>query len=880
MQDSLPAHGIQLVNTPEEADLIGTHIQIPGGWEKRFADKPIIAHCHGLYWEEFEWPAWAHEANHQVLGAIKTADRSTVPTDWVATAVRRHTGRNCAIIPHGIDAENWNADRPSLGYVYWDKTRPDPVCDPTHVNEVAKLVPTIPFVSTFGEPAENVRITGKVPFAEAKEAMEQAGVYLCTARETFGVSILQAFAAGVPVVGWRWGGAQELVEEGVTGFLARPYDWEGLAECIRRALEEGPSMRANLQAAAAKFTWDRAAEMYADLYREAWAEKNAKPKVTVLVTAYKLDKYLRDTLDSVQNQVLQEWECIIVDDNSPDNCGRIADEYAARDPRFRVIHNEKNMYLAGARNVGLAAARGKYIMSLDADDMLPPHATRILSEALDQDPKIHVAYGAVYFVGEDGNEPQVYGAKWSPGHSGWPIDFAWELQLRGDVVDADGNRHSAPNCLPYSSMIRTRAAREMGGWRERCRTAEDADFWARLSSYGYNPKRVTDADCLIYRVRTDSMSQTNARVDHTLWFGWRRANVSAAPAGVDMGLRPRVPSLEPPGISVIIPVGPGHERLVQTAVDSLEAQSWRGWEAIVVNDTGEELPPILPSWVRVFDTGGRKGVAHARNQGVRHSRGRILFFLDADDFLQPDALETFYRVYADEMEFDTVYYSDFFEDVHGENEWTLYECPNWDPNRLISNGMIGAVSMLIPRHIFQRVGGFDETIKGWEDWNLQIALADAGVCSRRIAAPLWNYRKRTGQRREENMADFEGSKNDILERWSDYYEGKRSLAMACSSCRKPNSSTVQGTQQKINQAQAKNDEALAAGLVAVIYEGPRDALHSYVSQRTKQTYRFANGRWNYVHPDDVEWLLSIRGFKRYQGEEKSKTPERKTPVLR
>jgi hypothetical protein len=351
---------------------------------------------------------------------------------------------------------------------------------------------------------------------------------------------------------------------------------------------------------------------------------------------------------------------------------------------------------------------------------------------------------------------------------------------------------------------------------------------------------------------------------------------------VDLGLQPRVPSLEPPGVSVIIPVGPGHERLVQTAVDSLEAQTWRGWEAVVVNDTGEPLPAILPTWVRVIDTPGRKGVAYARNRGAEAARSRLFLWLDADDYLQPDALETFWTTYADQQEFDAVYYSDFFEDVSGPNEWRLFETPDWDPKKLITNGMIGAVTMLVPRHVHEKIGGFDEQVHGWEDWNYQIALADAGFCSRRIAVPLWNYRKHTGSRREANMADFEASKQDILRRWSDYYEGKRDISMACSSCRKPNQSTVAGTYQKVAEAQQATQEATASGLVQIIYNGPRDALHSYRSNTTGQTYRFAAGRWNYVHPADVDWLLGVKGFSLYKPEEDGGKAERvtRTPVLK
>ncbi|MDE5957536.1 MAG: glycosyltransferase, partial [Muribaculaceae bacterium] len=62
------------------------------------------------------------------------------------------------------------------------------------------------------------------------------------------------------------------------------------------------------------------------------------PKISIIVPIYKVERYLPECLDSIIRQTFTDWECILVDDGSPDNCGKICDEYAARDPRFRVIH--------------------------------------------------------------------------------------------------------------------------------------------------------------------------------------------------------------------------------------------------------------------------------------------------------------------------------------------------------------------------------------------------------------------------------------------------------------------------------------------------------------------------------------------------------------
>ena len=91
------------------------------------------------------------------------------------------------------------------------------------------------------------------------------------------------------------------------------------------------------------------------------------PKISIIVPVYKVEPYLRKCIDSILNQTFKDFELILVDDGSPDNCGKICDEYAEKDERIIVIHNE-NMGVSSARNCGIDKARGKYIAFIDPDD--------------------------------------------------------------------------------------------------------------------------------------------------------------------------------------------------------------------------------------------------------------------------------------------------------------------------------------------------------------------------------------------------------------------------------------------------------------------------------------------------------------------------------
>lgn len=94
-------------------------------------------------------------------------------------------------------------------------------------------------------------------------------------------------------------------------------------------------------------------------------------EISIIVPIYKVERYLKRCVDSILNQTFTDFELILVDDGSPDNCGRICDEYAEKDNRIYVIHKE-NGGLSDARNAGLDYATGQYIIFVDSDDFVEP----------------------------------------------------------------------------------------------------------------------------------------------------------------------------------------------------------------------------------------------------------------------------------------------------------------------------------------------------------------------------------------------------------------------------------------------------------------------------------------------------------------------------
>jgi len=106
--------------------------------------------------------------------------------------------------------------------------------------------------------------------------------------------------------------------------------------------------------------------------------------ISIIIPVYKVEKYLRQTLDSVLAQTYSDWELLPVDDCSPDGCREILKEYAALDSRIKPVFLDQNKGAWNARNQGLKRAQGRYIAFLDGDDIwLPDKLLKTFSYMLD-----------------------------------------------------------------------------------------------------------------------------------------------------------------------------------------------------------------------------------------------------------------------------------------------------------------------------------------------------------------------------------------------------------------------------------------------------------------------------------------------------------------
>lgn len=899
MKKYLPEFGIEIVNSPDEADIINAHGAMP---VDRF-NKPIISSCHGLYWADYDWGATMHRVNQLVIESMRRAKAVTAPSYWVRNAITRGMLIDPTVVYHGVEIDEFMPDDNPADWVLWNKARVDPISDPAPLNELARLMPDVRFVTTYGDEAKNVKVLGSVLYERMKQIVAKAGVYLATTRETFGIGTLEAMACGVPVVGWAFGGQVEIIKQGVTGYLVPEGDYEQLQKAIRLALKNRTELGKNArQDVIERWQWRDKIEKYADVIKQVYEieyRKNA-PKVSVIVTNYNLEKYLPDAIKSVVSQTFNDYECIVVDDCSKNKISlgefnrMVGDNKKFPQLPFSLLSTPHNTGLSGARNYGLRHAKGKYIIYLDADDMLAPNALEVLSTELDKDQGIHIAYGHLDLINDDGTN-QRRNANKNGNDLFPPAEFSWRGQL------------SHLNQLPYASMMRREVLENSGGYRVRDSRNEDASFWARVTSYGYVAKKVTQASTLIYRLRGDSKSANEMRKfgkepNWLAWLPFRFAdnakdgekiskrhnseipNAAIVPFGAQ-GLPPRswarygrywnVRHHQNPVLSVVIPVGPNHKDYVIDALDSLIAQDFQDWEAIVVNDTGKKWATIPGApYARIVTPKEKhpdaRGAGEARNAGVKAARGGLLVFLDADDYLLPGALSTLYEAWQS-TDGNCVVYGDWLV-PRGDELPDYYKSYDFtcdiDSDDVILRRIIHPVTALYPRWAHDQIGGFNITMPAWEDWDYQIKMyAHIGLCGLRVEAPIIAYRPNTGLRRKfasyaeatTEEHDKIKAQNDKLKKilyneHIDYY--RRRKPMACKKC--PNGKPYNKALADLPQSDFEAMIARNGDGMILEYVGPMSGKFTVKGPASGKTYRTMltnDGMLLFdVHPQDAESL--------------------------
>jgi glycosyltransferase involved in cell wall biosynthesis len=452
---------------------------------------------------------------------------------------------------------------------------------------------------------------------------------------------------------------------------------------------------------------------------------------------------------------MTNWECFIINDASDDNSEEIAREATKDDARFHVLSaNFRN--LSATRNYGISQGTGIFVCCIDSDDRLGHEDFfEVLISELEKDRTIGIAYTSLTLMDENG----------VLGHSpSWPPD----------TFDAEG-QYAHVNQLPTCNVFRREAWERAGGYRPFYHMVEDAELWSTMIDIGYSAVHCVKSGWFHYRLHNKSASQVHrtGETPEPDWLEWHPWAISKDRPFAAGGRPPRgswpVRFYNEPDVSVIIPVGPGHEELVKDALHSLEGQTHRFWECIVVNDSGHPLDLKNGfSWARVIEANYlfRLGAGTARNFGAKYAKGDYLVFLDADDMLKPTFLADTLAGYKQHGKY---IYTDWLTHEKQTN-WQVHETRDYSYEAVAEKPSLHPITCLIPRYWFEAVGGFDETLPAFEDVDLFMKFFVHGYCGMRVKKPLLIYNLDSGKRRKASV-DYEPTfKNLLKKRYGAYME--------------------------------------------------------------------------------------------------------------
>ena len=201
------------------------------------------------------------------------------------------------------------------------------------------------------------------------------------------------------------------------------------------------------------------------------------PLISVIVPCYNQAQYLDECLQSVLDQTYQNWECIIVNDGSPDHTEEIAKKWVEKDARFRYLFKE-NGGISSARNAGIEIAKGEWILPLDADDKIGNQYLELAEKKFENDYK--VIYCATRFFGAKEGE--------------WKLaDFSLKTLAKFNI-------------LTCSALYKKKDWIEIGGYDKRfVYGIEDYDFWISLLKNGGNVYKI-NSTLFYYRIKNESRS--------------------------------------------------------------------------------------------------------------------------------------------------------------------------------------------------------------------------------------------------------------------------------------------------------------------------------------------------------------------------------------
>ncbi|MFQ3683985.1 glycosyltransferase [Roseiflexus sp.] len=470
-----------------------------------------------------------------------------------------------------------------------------------------------------------------------------------------------------------------------------------------------------------------------------------QPLISVIMPVYNApaDLLIR-AVESVLAQSYPKWELCIVDDGSSEAHVRpVLQRLARRDRRIRVQFVDQNGGIAFASNRCLAMARGDFVVFLDNDDELAPHALFMVAELLSHHPDADLVYSDEDKIGPDNRREQPF----------FKPDFSYDLLL-------------SYNYICHLLALRRSLVTEIGGFRAGYDGAQDYDLVLRvvertrrsrihhIPDVLYHWRIIEGSTSANYWNKPKAMEASLRLLDEhltrMLGEGYGALEVFRLSDTAPPVYRPRYALVDQPLVSVVIGTR-DQLNMLKPCVDSLAATTYSHYEIIIVNNNSSEaatltylesLPRTNP-YVRVIDYPYPFNYSALNNYGIRQARGDVIVLLNNDvELFTPDWLEIMLG-YAQQRRIGAVGVKLLYPDktiqhagvivgvggVAGHAQKRLSATlPGYAhfPNTVRNYSAVTAACMMFRRAVWEEVGGLDE--------RLAVAFNDVDFCLRLGAA--------------------------------------------------------------------------------------------------------------------------------------------------
>lgn len=452
----------------------------------------------------------------------------------------------------------------------------------------------------------------------------------------------------------------------------------------------------------------------------------ATPLVSVLMPVFNTEpKFLAQAIQSVKNQLYKNWELIIVNDCST-NRETLKLLEKERDTKIKLFHREKNGGISIATQDALLKASGDWVVLLDHDDVIPPHALyRIVKEARD----------GVEFIYTDEDKITENGERFYPF---FKPDFDPELLV-------------SMNYICHLSAFKRNRLIKVGGFREGFEGAQDWDCVLRYTKE-LKPNQIKHIPEILYHWRAISTSTAASAEAKPYVFQAQQLAVTEHLPGVDVGydidyqhVVATYPSANPL-VSVIIPTK-DKKALLEVCVNGLvNKTNYKNLEIIIIDNgsTDQEaldylrsLPQII-SYVRVIRDDGPFNFSRLNNRAVREAKGELLLFLNNDiEIVEPEWLTEMVSLavrpdtgavgakllYPD----GRIQHAGVILGIGGvaghSHKFFQGSDPGYFKRNILRHSVsaVTAACLLIRAELFRKVGGFDEE-------HLTVAFNDVDFC--------------------------------------------------------------------------------------------------------------------------------------------------------